>query len=124
MPLLLHSLENQQPAFLSGESRHASASSRLYQDLGTATTRRKVNGCCHSISRQRNCVCVALSSSQAGIEIDLIGKQHWPFLHNGALSGCNGNGRASPEQLMKVTTPKGCTIAGLNEMEMHGFMPH
>jgi pyrroline-5-carboxylate reductase len=23
---------------------------------------------------------------------------------------------------MKVTTPKGCTIAGLNEMEMHGFM--
>lgn len=27
-----------------------------------------------------------------------------------------------PEQLIdRVTTPKGCTIAGLNEMEMHGF---
>jgi pyrroline-5-carboxylate reductase len=26
-----------------------------------------------------------------------------------------------PEQLIGVTTPKGCTIAGLNEMEMHGF---
>jgi pyrroline-5-carboxylate reductase len=23
-----------------------------------------------------------------------------------------------------VTTPKGCTIAGLNEMEMHGLAPH
>lgn len=30
--------------------------------------------------------------------------------------------RVHPEQLIdRVTTPQGCTIAGLNEMEMHGF---
>jgi pyrroline-5-carboxylate reductase len=29
---------------------------------------------------------------------------------------------AHPEsEIDKVTTPKGCTIAGLNEMEHHGF---
>jgi pyrroline-5-carboxylate reductase len=26
-----------------------------------------------------------------------------------------------PEQLIDSDDPKGCTIAGLNEMEMHGF---
>jgi pyrroline-5-carboxylate reductase len=40
------------------------------------------------------------------------------------------NGKGAAEMLMEeqprainrsVTTPKGCTIAGLNEMEMHGF---
>jgi pyrroline-5-carboxylate reductase len=30
--------------------------------------------------------------------------------------------KVHPEQLIdRVTTPQGCTIAGLNEMEMHGF---
>ena len=30
--------------------------------------------------------------------------------------------KGHPEQLIdRVTTPKGCTIAGLNEMELHGF---
>ena len=31
---------------------------------------------------------------------------------------------AHPEaEIDKVTTPKGCTITGLNEMEHHGFSP-
>jgi pyrroline-5-carboxylate reductase len=30
--------------------------------------------------------------------------------------------KVHPEQLIdRVTTPQGCTIAGLTEMEMHGF---
>jgi pyrroline-5-carboxylate reductase len=29
--------------------------------------------------------------------------------------------KVHPEQLIDRVTPQGCTIAGLNEMEMHGF---
>jgi pyrroline-5-carboxylate reductase len=29
--------------------------------------------------------------------------------------------KKSTQLIDRVTTPQGCTIAGLNEMEMHGF---
>jgi pyrroline-5-carboxylate reductase len=64
------------------------------------------------------------ASMQAGIEIGF----DWQTAL--AISAQTVNGAAEmlleekthPEQLIdRVTTPQGCTIAGLNEMEMHGF---
>jgi pyrroline-5-carboxylate reductase len=64
------------------------------------------------------------ASMQAGIEIGFDWKTAL------AISAQTVKGAAEmlmeeqvhPEQLIdRVTTPKGCTIAGLNEMEMHGF---
>jgi pyrroline-5-carboxylate reductase len=64
------------------------------------------------------------ASMQAGIEIGF----DWQTAL--AISAQTVKGAAEmlmeeqihPEQLIdRVTTPKGCTIAGLNEMEMHGF---
>lgn len=64
------------------------------------------------------------ASMQAGIEIGF----DWQTAL--AISAQTVKGAAAmlmeeqvhPEQLIdRVTTPKGCTIAGLNEMEMHGF---
>jgi hypothetical protein len=57
----------------------------------------------------------------AGIEIDLIGKQHWPISAQTAKERRNGNGRASTTQSNydRVTTPKGCTIAGFKRWKMY-----
>lgn len=64
------------------------------------------------------------ASMQAGIEIGF----DWQTAL--AISAQTVKGAAEmlleekghPEQLIdRVTTPKGCTIAGLNEMELHGF---
>ena len=64
------------------------------------------------------------ASMQAGIEIGFDWKTAL------AISAQTVKGAAEmileenihPEQLIdRVTTPQGCTIAGLNEMEMHGF---
>jgi pyrroline-5-carboxylate reductase len=64
------------------------------------------------------------ASMQAGIEIGFDWKTAL------AISAQTVKGAAAmileehihPEQLIdRVTTPQGCTIAGLNEMEMHGF---
>jgi pyrroline-5-carboxylate reductase len=64
------------------------------------------------------------ASMQAGIEIGF----DWQTAL--AISAQTVKGAAEmlleekthPEQLIdRVTTPQGCTIAGLNEMEMHGF---
>jgi pyrroline-5-carboxylate reductase len=62
------------------------------------------------------------ASMQAGIEIGF----DWQAL---AISAQTVKGAAEmlmeeqihPEQLIDRVTTKGCTIAGLNEMEMHGF---
>ncbi|MGH7480894.1 MAG: pyrroline-5-carboxylate reductase dimerization domain-containing protein [Longimicrobiales bacterium] len=40
----------------------------------------------------------------------------------GGAAGLMLDGRAHPEaEIDRVTTPRGCTIAGLNEMEHRGF---
>jgi pyrroline-5-carboxylate reductase len=39
----------------------------------------------------------------------------------GAMQLIQTNGTHPEEEIDKVTTPKGCTIAGLNEMEQNGF---
>jgi pyrroline-5-carboxylate reductase len=59
---------------------------------------------------------------QAGIEIGFDWQLLWQFQQNRKeLLKCFSK-KSTPEQLIdRVTTPQGCTIAGLNEMEMHGF---
>jgi pyrroline-5-carboxylate reductase len=57
------------------------------------------------------------------LRLDSIGKLFWQFQHKPCkeLLKCFEE-KVHPEQLIdRVTTPQGCTIAGLNEMEMHGF---
>lgn len=64
------------------------------------------------------------AASQGGIEIgfsaevsQLIAAQ----TAKGAASLLMANGNHPEQEIDKVTTPKGCTIAGLNEMEHQGF---
>jgi pyrroline-5-carboxylate reductase len=46
----------------------------------------------------------------------------WPPKPPKALPTCSLQLASHPEQeIDKVTSPKGCTIAGLNEMEHNGF---
>lgn len=99
----------------------------LFQDLGTApiideklmdaATVLAASGTAFALRYIR-------ASMQAGIEIGF----DWQTAL--AISAQTVKGAAAmimeeqvhPEQLIdRVTTPKGCTIAGLNEMEMHGF---
>lgn len=100
---------------------------RLFKDLGTApiideklmdaATVLAASGTAFALRYIR-------ASMQAGIEIGF----DWQTAL--AISAQTVKGAAEmlmeeqvhPEQLIdRVTTPKGCTIAGLNEMEMHGF---
>jgi pyrroline-5-carboxylate reductase len=62
-----------------------------------------------------------IRASQAGIEIGFDWKRHCYFGTNRERGGRNANGRTSASRAMTGNDPKGCTIAGLNEMEMHGF---
>ena len=99
----------------------------LFQDLGTApiideklmdaATVLAASGTAFALRYIR-------ASMQAGIEIGFDWKTAL------AISAQTVKGAAEmileenihPEQLIdRVTTPQGCTIAGLNEMEMHGF---
>jgi len=99
----------------------------LFQDLGTApiideklmdaATVLAASGTAFALRYIR-------ASMQAGIEIGF----DWQTAL--AISAQTVKGAAEmimeenihPEQLIdRVTTPQGCTIAGLNEMEMHGF---
>jgi pyrroline-5-carboxylate reductase len=100
---------------------------QLFQDLGTApiideklmdaATVLAASGTAFALRYIR-------ASMQAGIEIGF----DWQTAL--AISAQTVKGAAEmlleekghPEQLIdRVTTPQGCTIAGLNEMEMHGF---
>lgn len=100
---------------------------RLFEDLGTApiideklmdaATVLAASGTAFALRYIR-------ASMQAGIEIGF----DWQTAL--AISAQTVKGAAEmlleekthPEQLIdRVTTPQGCTIAGLNEMEMHGF---
>jgi pyrroline-5-carboxylate reductase len=60
---------------------------------------------------------------QAGIEIGFDWQTVLAISAQTVRSRWNASKKKStPEQLIdRVTTPQGCTIAGLNEMEMHGF---
>jgi pyrroline-5-carboxylate reductase len=99
----------------------------LFQDLGTApiideklmdaATVLAASGTAFALRYIR-------ASMQAGIEIGFDWKTAL------AISAQTVKGAAEmileenihPEQLIdRVTTPQGCTIAGLNEMELHGF---
>jgi pyrroline-5-carboxylate reductase len=64
------------------------------------------------------------ASMQAGIEIGFDAKTALAIAAQTALGATEMllKEQAHPEQLIdKVTTPQGCTIAGLNEMEHNGF---
>ncbi|MFL9844239.1 pyrroline-5-carboxylate reductase [Flavobacterium rhizosphaerae] len=64
------------------------------------------------------------ASMQAGIEIGFDAKTALAIAAQTALGATEMllNQQVHPEQLIdKVTTPQGCTIAGLNEMEHQGF---
>jgi pyrroline-5-carboxylate reductase len=64
------------------------------------------------------------ASMQAGIEIGFDAKTALAIAAQTALGATQMllQEGAHPEQLIdKVTTPQGCTIAGLNEMEHEGF---
>jgi len=64
------------------------------------------------------------ASMQAGIEIGFDAKTALAIAAQTALGATEMllKENAHPEQLIdKVTTPQGCTIAGLNEMEHEGF---
>lgn len=64
------------------------------------------------------------ASMQAGIEIGFDAKTALAIAAQTALGATEMllKEQAHPEQLIdKVTTPQGCTIAGLNEMEHEGF---
>ncbi len=61
---------------------------------------------------------------QGGIEIGFDSKTANQITNQtikGAIELLIQNGKHPEEEIDKVTTPKGCTIAGLNEMEYHGF---
>lgn len=61
---------------------------------------------------------------QGGIQIGFDAKTA-SFIVNQTVNGASQlllqNGAHPEEEIDKVTTPKGCTIEGLNEMEHHGF---
>lgn len=61
---------------------------------------------------------------QGGIQIGFSSKVA-SFIVNQTVNGASKllieNGAHPEQEIDKVTTPKGCTIEGLNEMEHHGF---
>jgi len=64
------------------------------------------------------------AASQGGIEIGFdanIAQQIAAQTIKGAASLLLADGLHPEKEIDKVTTPKGCTIAGLNEMEHNGF---
>ena len=65
------------------------------------------------------------AASQGGIEIGFHPEEALRMAAQtarGAASLILGDGGGHPEQAIDaVTTPRGCTIAGLNEMEHRGF---
>jgi pyrroline-5-carboxylate reductase len=114
-------------AFNEKDKENAQNVVSLFQDLGTApiideklmdaATVLAASGTAFALRYIR-------ASMQAGIEIGF----DWQTAL--AISAQTVKGAAEmimeenihPEQLIdRVTTPQGCTIAGLNEMEMHGF---
>lgn len=114
-------------AFNEKDKEYAQNVVALFQDLGTApiideklmdaATVLAASGTAFALRYIR-------ASMQAGIEIGFDWKTAL------AISAQTVKGAAEmileenihPEQLIdRVTTPQGCTIAGLNEMEMHGF---
>jgi len=114
-------------AFNEKDKENAQNVVALFQDLGTApiideklmdaATVLAASGTAFALRYIR-------ASMQAGIEIGFDWKTAL------AISAQTVKGAAEmimeenihPEQLIdRVTTPQGCTIAGLNEMEMHGF---
>jgi pyrroline-5-carboxylate reductase len=114
-------------AFREKDKENAHKVVTLFQDLGTApiideklmdaATVLAASGTAFALRYIR-------ASMQAGIEIGF----DWQTAL--AISAQTVKGAAEmlleekghPEQLIdRVTTPQGCTIAGLNEMEMHGF---
>ena len=114
-------------AFNEKHKEEAQSVVALFQDLGTApiideklmdaATVLAASGTAFALRYIR-------ASMQAGIEIGF----DWQTAL--AISAQTVEGAAEmlleekghPEQLIdRVTTPQGCTIAGLNEMEMHGF---
>lgn len=61
---------------------------------------------------------------QGGIEIGFDARTAGAIVQQTVLGAATllADGNAHPEsEIDKVTTPRGCTIAGLNEMEHHGF---
>ena len=99
----------------------------LFQDLGTAPIiDEKLMDAATVLAASGTALALRYirASMQAGIEIGFDWKTAL------AISAQTVKGAAEmileenihPEQLIdRVTTPQGCTIAGLNEMEMHGF---
>jgi pyrroline-5-carboxylate reductase len=68
------------------------------------------------------CPAIYKSIDAAGIEIGFDWKTALAISAQTVKGGRNANGRTSAsEQLIDSDDSKGCTIAGLNEMEMHGF---
>ncbi|MBL4578545.1 MAG: pyrroline-5-carboxylate reductase [Flavobacteriales bacterium] len=64
------------------------------------------------------------AASQGGIEIGFdaeIAQQIAAQTLNGATALLLSSGKHPEREIDKVTTPQGCTIAGLNEMEHQGF---
>lgn len=62
--------------------------------------------------------------TQGGIEIGFSSERATKIATQTLLGACKilKENNTHPEaEIDKVTTPKGCTIAGLNEMEQHGF---
>lgn len=62
--------------------------------------------------------------TQGGIEIGFSSERATKIATQTLLGACKilKENNSHPEaEIDKVTTPKGCTIAGLNEMEQHGF---
>lgn len=64
------------------------------------------------------------ATTQAAIQLGFDAKEAQQlamYTSEGAASLLITNGKHPEEEIDKVTTPKGCTIQGLNEMEHHGL---
>src|SRR3546814_12884584 len=64
------------------------------------------------------------AASQGGIEISFHSEEALMMAAQTArgAAGLLANEHSHPEnEIDKVTSPRGCTIAGLNQMEHHGF---
>lgn len=64
------------------------------------------------------------AASQGGVEVDFHADEALKMAAQtakGAAALLLTNGTHPEDEIDKVTSPKGCTIAGLNQMEHHGF---